>query len=284
MRHFTSADGLRLAYRDDPGGRGAPLLCLAGLTRSGRDFDHFAAAMNGRRRLIRLDCRGRGGSDHDPDFTRYNPMAEAGDAISLLDHLGVESAVVVGSSRGGLLAAVIAATRPERLAGVVLNDVGPVLDPEGIGKIMGYLGVAPRAKTMAEAAEGLKAIHAESFRNVDADFWADWAERSYVETEGGLALAYDPKLRDATLAQAAAAAEHEGGADLWPLFAALDLIPTLALRGENSNLLSAATLAEMATRKRDLVTATIPDRGHIPRLDEPAALAAINAFLDRLDD
>ncbi|QIE57145.1 alpha/beta hydrolase [Pikeienuella piscinae] len=282
MKRFRTADGLQLAYRDEPGGPGAPLLCLAGLTRSGRDFDHFATAMKARRRLIRLDCRGRGASDFDPDFSHYNAMVEAGDALALLDHLDVERAVVVGSSRGGILAAMIATTRPERLAGIVLNDVGPVIEADGIAKIIGYLGIPPEAKTMTEAAAGLKALFGAAFTDVDAGFWSDWAERSYVVTAEGLTLAYDPKLRDATLAQVAAAGP-EGG-DLWPLFAALKPIPTLALRGANSDLLSAATLVEMAAQIPALITAEIPGRGHIPRLDEPAALEAINGFLDGLDD
>lgn len=283
MRRFAAPHGLSLAYADE--GAGAPpLLCLAGLTRSSRDFDHFAAALPafaGPRRIVRLDARGRGASDHDPDWTRYNVMVEAGDALALLDHLGIDRAVIVGSSRGGLLAAVIAATAPQRLAGVVLNDVGPVIEPEGIGKIMSWLGRPPSAKTMAEAAAGLEAAFGARFPGVGPAFWRDWAERSFTEAPGGLALAYDPKLRDATLAQAAAA--PEGGHDLWPLFDALKPVPTLLLRGANSDLLSAATAAEMRVRKPDLTVVEIPDRGHIPRLDEPAALRAVAAFLGGID-
>ncbi|WP_340108401.1 alpha/beta hydrolase [Pikeienuella sp. HZG-20] len=279
---FKTNDGLSLAYQDDPGGPGAPLLCLAGLTRSGRDFDHFAAAMNGRRRLIRLDSRGRGASDHDPDFSHYNGMVEAGDAVALLDHLGVERAVVIGSSRGGVLAAVIAAKHPGRLAGVVLNDVGAEIEKDGIGKVVAALGVQPRAVTMAEAAAELEAWLGAAFPGAGRAFWFDWAERSYISTESGLALAYDPRLRDATLAQMEAV--KPDGPGLWPLFDALGPIPTLILRAANSDLLSAATVAEMRRRKPDLQAAVIPDRGHIPRLDEPAALIAINSFLDSLDD
>lgn len=283
MKRFTAPHGLSLAFSDE--GEGAPpLLCLAGLTRSSRDFDQFAAALPaaaGPRRIVRLDARGRGASDHDPDWTRYNVMVEAGDALALLDHLGIGRAVIVGSSRGGLLAAVIAATAPQRLAGVVLNDVGPVIEPEGIGKIMAYLGLPPAAWTMEEAAAGLEAAFGPRFPGAGAAFWRDWAVRSFVEGPGGLALAYDSKLRDATLAQAAAA--PEGGHDLWLLFDALKPIPTLLLRGANSDLLSAATAAEMRVRKPDLTVVEIPDRGHIPRLDEPAALAAVAAFLGGLD-
>lgn len=281
LHRFTTGDGLSLAYMDEPGGPGAPLLCLAGLTRCHRDFDRFAEAMNGRRRLIRLDARGRGASDRDPDFNNYNPMVEAGDALALLDLLGVDRAIVVGSSRGGLLAMTVAATRPERLAGAILNDVGPVIEPGGVENIMNYLGKPPRARTLEEAARGLEAALGAAFSDVDPAFWREQAERSFVETEDGLALAYDPHLRDATLAQIEAAGPEPQ--DLWPLFDLLAPIPTLVLRGANSDLLSVETVAQMKARKPDLQTAEIPNRGHIPRLDEPASLAAIGAFLDRLD-
>lgn len=283
MTRFKTADGLSLAFRDE--GEGSPpLLCLPGLTRSGADFDHFAAALPaalGRGlRIVRLDSRGRGGSDHDPDFRNYNVMVEAGDAVALLDHLGIERAVVIGSSRGGVLAMVMAATAPQRLAGAVLNDVGPVIEPTGIGKIMGYLGVAPKAKTMDEAADALAGAFGAQFPGVGPDFWRDWAERSYRRTDDGLALAYDPRLRDATAAQAAEV--DPDGPGLWPLYAALGPIPALALRGENSDLLSEKTVEDMKARKPDLMTAVVADRGHIPRLDEPDALAAISAFLKSL--
>lgn len=282
MQRFTTGDGLSLSYQDEPGGPGAPLLCLAGLTRSVGDFDHFAAAMKGRRRVIRLDCRGRGASDYDPDHTHYNALTEAGDALALLDHLGVDKVVVIGSSRGGILGMVIAATRPERLAGVVLNDVGPAIDPVGMKKIAGYIGVTPRARNMGEAAGMVEAFNREAFTDVDERFWLDWAERSFVVTEKGLALNYDPKLRDATMEQMSEI--DPAGPGLWPIFEALEPIPTLVLRGANSDLLSPATVAEMRVRKPDILSAEIPGRGHIPRLDEPASLEAINAFLDGLDD
>ena len=278
MKRFTASDGLSLAYRDE--GEGPAVLCLAGLTRNSRDFDHFVAAMPEGFRLIRLDARGRGASDHAKDFHTYNVMTEAQDAVALLDHLGVDRAAVVGSSRGGVQAMVIAATAPARLSGVVLNDVGPVLSPEGLTKIMGYLGKPPVARTMAEAADALEAAFGADFPNVDPDFWRGWAERSYVAREGGLDLAYDPKLRDATEAQIAAA--DPDGPGLWPLYAALAPVPTLVLKGANSDLLSEETLTEMKARKPDLLTAIVADRGHIPRLDEPDAIGPILDFLKSL--
>ncbi len=278
MKTFTTKDGLSLAYRDD--GEGETLLCLAGLTRDGRDFDHFSAEIYGTARLVRLDSRGRGASDWDPDFENYNAVVEAGDALELLDVLGIEQAVVVGSSRGGLLAMVIAATAPQRLRGVVLNDVGPALDPNGLARIMTYLGLKPKAKTLAEAADALAEAFGADFPGVGRGFWSEWAARSYRETDDGLDLTYDLKLRDATVAQMEAA--DPDGPGLWPLFATLGPIPTLVLRGENSNLLTAETVREMQAVKPDLMTATVANRGHIPRLDEPDSLGPIRDFLKSL--
>lgn len=281
MTRFQVNDGLSLAYQDEPGGPGAPLLCLAGLTRCGSDFDFFADAMNARRRVIRLDSRGRGGSDHDPDFSKYNAMTEAEDAIALLDHLGVEKVVAVGSSRGGILAALIAATAPERLDLVILNDVGGRIEPAGMNKIMGYLGVQPKVRTMKEAATVIRSQMQEAFTGADEAFWLAWAERSFTQAETGLKLNYDPKLRDAVIPQLEAT--DPDGPGLWPLFAALHPVSTLLLRGANSDLLTMETVNKMRSDKPDLRFAEIPGRGHIPRLDEPEALSAINAFLDERD-
>lgn len=281
MKSFKTKDGLSLAFSDEGNGSGVPILCLAGLTRSGRDFDAFAAEIGGGRRIVRLDSRGRGGSDFDSNFANYNVMVEAGDALALLDHLNIPKVVIVGSSRGGILAMVIAATAPDRLAGVVLNDVGPVISPEGMTKIIGYIGTPPQAKTMTEAAGNLAAAFGDQFPGVDAEFWLGWAERSYRTVPDGLALNYDPKLRDATLAQMATV--DPDGPGLWPLFAALGPVPTLVLKGQYSDLLSDETVAQMVAAKPDLRSAVVANRGHIPRLDEPDAIAPIKDFLSGLD-
>jgi pimeloyl-ACP methyl ester carboxylesterase len=281
MKKFTTKDGLSLAFMDQGQGPGVPLLCLPGLTRNSRDFDFLATAIGSGRRIIRLDSRGRGASDFDPNFANYNVMVEAGDAIALLDHLGVDKVAIIGSSRGGILGMVIAATAPARLAGVVLNDVGPAISPEGIAKIIGYLGLPPQAKTLEEAALGMAEAFGKDCPGVDHQFWMDWVVRGNRVTADGLALSYDPKIRDATLAQAAEVAPD--GPGLWPLFAALEAVPTLVLRAENSDLLSAETVDRMSAAKPDLRSAVVANRGHIPRLDEPDALAPIIGFLKDID-
>ncbi len=283
MTTFTTTDGLTLAYTDEGTGPETPLLCLAGLTRNGSDFDFLVEAIrqaHPNRRIIRLDARGRGASDHDPKYANYNIMVETGDAIALLDHLGIAQTVVVGSSRGGFQAMVMAATAPHRLKGVVMNDVGPELDPRGLSKIMGYLGVPPTAKTLSEAAANMKAAFGHDF-DVDDSHWDQMAARSYRVVDGGLALTYDPKLREAVIEQAAAI--DPDGPGLWPLFETMKSIPTILLRAENSDLLSAEISAKMQSVKPDLTETVVKGRGHIPRLDEPEVIEAVSAFLATLD-
>ena len=181
MRRLVAPDGTGLAYRDE--GTGTPVLCLPGLTRDSRDFDYLAPHLQGVR-LIRLDPRGRGASDR-ADPATYTVPVEAGDALALLDHLGLERAGVIGTSRGGLLAMVIAATAPDRLAGVCLNDIGPVIGVDGIEVIMGYLGLPPPYATLEEAVAARPTVM-KGFEGVSDDRWRQEAAKFYVVTDAGL--------------------------------------------------------------------------------------------------
>lgn len=266
---FSAADGTRLAYRDD--GRGKVLLALAGLTRDGRDFDYLARHLPDVR-LIRLDSRGRGGSDRaDPET--YTVAQEARDALALLDHLRVGRAAVIGSSRGGLLGMSMVALAPERVAGLCFNDVGPVLQRDGLMRIGTYMGVKPAVATLAEAADRMAAAN-PGFQNVPPLRWEEEAVRHYVQTPDGLALPYDPALRIG-FDRAMAAPLPE----LWPLFDACAGIPLALIRGANSDVLARATADAMQARRPDLIRAELPGRGHVPFLDEPEALAAILRWL-----
>ncbi|MGR3571995.1 alpha/beta fold hydrolase [Brevirhabdus sp.] len=258
-----------LAYRDE--GRGLPLICLPGLTRDGTDFDDLVPHLPPLR-LIRPDYRGRGRSTW-ADPASYTIPVELRDVLELMDHLGVDRAAVLGTSRGGLIAMAMAATHKHRLAGVCLNDIGPELDPRGLGKIMGYLGRDPAFADRAQMAAAMPALMPE-FGAVPAGRWAAHVARVTRETDSGLAITYDPRLRDAVEAGAAQPAP-----DLWPLFDALSGLPLALIRGANSDLLSAATAAEMRRRRPDMIHAEVPGRGHVPFLDEPESLAAIRAFL-----
>jgi pimeloyl-ACP methyl ester carboxylesterase len=277
MKNFRTTDGLQLAYDDQ--GRGTPLLCLAGLTRNMDDFepvvDHFA----GRARIIRLDSRGRGASDFAPDPMTYSVMQEAADALALLDHLGLERAAILGTSRGGLIAMTLAFAQKSRLSGVLLIDIGPDIAAAGLAFIKTYLGAPPPFATLADAVAGLPARMAPRFRNVPAATWADFTRRCWsVAADGTLGLRYDPRLRDAIEAQSAGLEPP----DLWPLFGMLEGLPLGLIRGANSDLLTAETAARMRDLRPDLDYAEIPDRGHVPFLDEPGSIAAIARFLERL--
>lgn len=280
MPEFKTADGLTLhftdtATEDTSAVSRLPLLCLPGLTRCGRDFRYFAPHAT-RYRMITLDSRGRGGSAHDPNFMNYTVLQEAQDVIALLDHLSLPKAAILGTSRGGLVAMTLAATAKDRLAAVVLNDVGPEIPAEGIARIMDYLGRKPAAKTLERAAEQLAIAMETTFPNVPHTRWHEEVSTFYTPTASGLELRYDVKLRDALLAQAEAGPIP----DLWPLYQTLEGLPLGILRGENSDILSRDTFERMGTCLPHANLQEIPDRGHIPFLDEPDALATIHAVLE----
>ncbi len=271
---FTTSDRLDLAYEDE--GQGVPVLCLPGLTRNARDFDDLAEVLDGVR-LIRLTYRGRGESDFDPDFINYNVPREMRDAIELLDFLGIDKAIFIGTSRGGIISMLASAMMKDRVAGVVLNDIGPVLSPDGLGRIMDYLGIQPKAKSFEQVAIGLRHNMGKGFPDLDDTDWVLQAKRWFDMGPDGLRLNYDPKLRDAMLAQA-----EQPEVDLWPLFDAMNGIPLALVRGANSDLLSEDTVAEMQDRRQDMIYANVPNRAHVPFLNEPESIAAINALIAKV--
>lgn len=273
MPHYSAPDGLNLYFTDE--GTGLPILCLPGLTRTTADFDYVTPHLSDCR-LIKTDYRGRGQSDWAEDFATYAIPVEVGDVLALMDHLGLDRAAVLGTSRGGLIAMGMGAAAPDRLMGVAFNDIGPVIDLAGIEVIKTYIGRNPPWKTHQEAAAKL-AMSLPGFANVPDDRWMTEATKQYTETAEGLKITYDPRLRDAVLA-----AEGAPLPDLWPLFEALTEKPLAVIRGVNSDLLSADTVAEMARRDPDLIVAEVPDRAHVPFLDEPEAVTALRAWVERL--
>ncbi|MCA8880658.1 MAG: alpha/beta hydrolase [Rhodobacteraceae bacterium] len=274
--YFHASDGLRLAYRDE--GQGTPVLCLAGLTRNMSDFDFVARDFSHRARIIRLDTRGRGQSDYDPDYLNYNLVREGRDALDLLDHLGLERAAIIGTSRGGLITLTLARDHGERLTGACLVDIGPDIDPAGLAYIFSYLGMDPVFKTYEDAADGFVATLKARFPSVPRSRWRLHAQRIWTESPEGLALKYDRNLRQSLLEQSATGNVE----DLWPLYDALAGKPVALIRGENSDILSAETAAEMQRRRQDMIFAEVPRRGHVPFLDEREARQAIDRFIDAL--
>ena len=274
MPQFLTSDGLHLHYEDE--GAGLAVLCLSGLTRNARDFDFVAPHLAGVR-LIRLDYRGRGQSAWSPDPLTYTVPREAQDVLELLDHLGLERVAILGTSRGGLIAMVLAAMAKHRLMGVALNDIGPELDPGGLDVIMGYLGRHPEAATLDDLAVQRAAAMAAKFPGVPLARWRQEVTHTHVETPEGVRINYDPGLREAVIAAGA-----KGAPDLWPLFDAMAPLPCAVIHGANSDLLSDATVARMAERMPGLIVAHVPDRAHIPFLDETEALDALNLWLEQM--
>ena len=272
MPEFNAADGTRLFYRDE--GTGVPVLALSGLSRNGTDFDYAAPHLTDTR-LIRLDYRGRGKSDWSGAET-YTVPVEAGDAIALLDHLGLSRVAVLGTSRGGLIAMALASFAKDRLSGVCLVDIGPEVAPAGLDVIKNFIGRNPEEKTYGEAV-AMRASLMAGFEDVPESRCEEEVRKHYVETSEGLKIDYDPALRDAVLAVGDAPMP-----DLWPMFDAMAGVSLALIRGANSNLLTEATAAEMARRRPDMIRTDVPGRGHVPFLDEPEAVAVLREWVAQL--
>jgi pimeloyl-ACP methyl ester carboxylesterase len=286
ISHFiTSADGLRLHVREYGGGSAErlPVVCLPGLTRTTEDFDVLATALaadaDAPRRVLALDYRGRGLSDYDRDPKNYALPVELADVIAVLDALTAAPAVIVGTSRGGLLAMLLAAVRPDAIAGAVLNDIGPVIDPAGLMRIKSYVGKLPQPASFEEGAKLLLAISGGQFPDLtDAD-WLAAAKRGWREKDGGLERTYDAGLAH----NLSAFTFDQPMPTMWPQFEALAQRPVLTVRGVNSDLLSAETVAEMKARAPAMETLLVPGQGHAPLLAESDVIAAIAQFVGKCD-
>ena len=275
---YLTRDGLRLHYRDYTGPKdGPPLLCLHGLTRNSRDFADFAERLSPRYRVLALDFRGRGMSDHDPDPQRYLPITYAHDTIALLDHVGVAEAIFVGTSLGGIVTMILAVLDEDRIAAAILNDVGPEVDANGLERIRNYVGRGTAGfATWAEAAAEVRNYQQGLPRHWSEEQWQALARRlSSERADGIIHLDYDPAIAEPFQSGAAPI-------NLWPMFDALARKPVLALRGEHSDLLTAGTLAAMGERSPNVSTVTVPKMPHPPELTEPEAVAAIDTFLERI--
>jgi len=282
---IAAPDGLKLHVR----AYGAmlaprlPVLCLAGLSRTAEDFHALARALAGDaagpRRVLALDYRGRGLSDYDPNPGNYSVMVEIGDVLAVLDATAAAPAVLIGTSRGGLVAMALAAVQPGAVAGVVLNDIGPVIEPAGLLRIKGYIGKLPEPKSLTEGAEILRRSAAAQFPKLgDAD-WLALARRGWRERDGRLVPTYDTALM-----KALDAVTPEGQLpDMWPQFDAMRHIPLMTIRGANSDILGLATLEAMAAQHPGMEVLEVPDQGHAPLLDDAATIDRIASFVARCD-
>lgn len=285
---FTAPDGLRLHARDYSGPAKAarlPIVCLPGLTRNARDFHPFAQLFSGGstalaiepRRVICLDYRGRGGSDRDRNADNYSLTVETDDVLAALAALDVPRAIFFGTSRGALIIHLLAATRPTMIAAAILNDAGPVIEGAGLAQIRGYLTRLPQPKDWAQAVEILKQAHGKAFPALEARDWQDMAEAIYVERKGKIVSDFD----QAIVKQLSAIDFNTQLPTLWPQFDALAHVPVMTIRGENSQLLSQATVAEMAKRHPGMETLVVAGQGHAPLPHSAGIPAAIAKFLER---
>ena len=277
-RHWQSADGLTLHFREYGAANDRPpVVCLHGLTRNARDFDSLAPHIAGQGwQVLVPSIRGRGDSDYSEDPGSYNVGTYALDILALLDAERIDSFVSIGTSMGGLITLMIAATQPQRVAGTLLNDVGPVLETAGLDAIKSYIGQGRSFPTWMHAARALEDAHGAAFPNFGTEDWIVMAKRTLTLCNNGrIAFDYDMKIAEPILAADEAAVPP----DLWPAFDVLAEKPLALLRGELSQLLSEQAFAEMQRRAPQAICATVPGVGHAPTLDEPEARAIIDRLL-----
>ncbi len=281
----TAQDGLKLhAVRYGPAASSAlPVVCLPGLSRTTADFDELAVALatdrSQPRPVFAFDYRGRGRSEYDRNPANYSLPVELADVIAVLTALGIGPAVFVGTSRGGLILMLLATARPGAIAGAVLNDIGPVIDGKGLMRIKGYVGKMPTPRNYAEGAEILRRLFDAQFPKTDAAGWLAAAQRNWEERGGRLVPTYDVKL-----ARALKDLDPEQAVPtLWQEFDALAHVPVMVMRGANSDILSAETVAAMQARRADLDVLIVPDQGHPPYLAEPDVIGSIAKFITRCE-
>ena len=280
VSHFYSAqDGLRLHLRDHGGPEGrTPVVCLPGLARTAEDFDALASHLKSERRVVALDYRGRGLSDWDKDWKNYDLAVENGDILTVLAAAGISEAVLIGTSRGGLHSMIFAATRPTLLKGVVLNDIGPALEAKGLARIRGYVGKLPAPRSWSDAVNLAKSIMGAQFTGLSEAEWETYARLTFIEKEGRFSARYDPNLM-----RPLAALDLEAPLpELWPQFEGLAHVPVLAIRGENTDLLSEATLSGMAARHPRFESHTVPGQGHAPLLLDEPTISVIAQFVAKI--
>ena len=279
---YSASDGLALAGRkygwNNPSSKPA-IVCLAGLTRNSRDFHELALFLSSdagnARRVLCLDYRGRGLSAYDSNSDNYNPLTEAEDVINGMTAAGIGEADIIGTSRGGIIAMILAAMRPSLLHSVVLNDVGPQIDAKGLVRIKSYMHRSKRPDNMAQAVENLKSYASAQFPKFSDEDWEKQANLIYEEKDGKLQACYDPGL----IKSLEAINLDAPLPTMWPQFSGLKNIPVMVVHGENSDLLSLETVKKMQQEHRGLQVLSVADQGHAPDLGAPRIAAQIAMFL-----
>lgn len=278
-RHVLAKDGLRLHLREigNRAGTDLPVICLPGLSRNADDFEVIGRALaeTGNRWVIALDSRGRGGSEYDPDWRRYDLQVELEDLFTVLDTLGIARAIFFGTSRGGLLTALTGITRPSLLAASILNDIGPVIEGRGLARIRGYVGKLPRPKTFDEATQVLRQVFGTHFTDMAPEAWSRFARRTWKEGPKGLEPRYDPNL----MRPLAELDLEKPLPVLWTQFETLAVAPLMVIRGELSDILGEQTARDMVARHPDARLHEVAYQGHAPILEDAPTIEAVRAFV-----
>lgn len=274
-----SADGVSLYYRDyapqcGEKAAGVTVLCLPGLTRSSRDFDALAETLSAHHRVLAPDLRGRGKSGNATDPMTYVPLQYVKDLKIVLAAADVKYVAIVGTSLGGILAMTMAGMMRHQLAGVVLNDVGPDIDPKGIARIQSYVGKGGPVESWEAAIEATIAINGAAFPSNTPEQWAAMARTLYTDRDGKVVPNYDPDISKPFGAGASQAAPS-----MWPFYEALKDMPTLIIRGETSDILNPQTAQKMLKVYSGAEYLEVPGVGHAPTLEEPGVAERITRFL-----
>lgn len=280
-RYWTSSDGLKLHFRDYVGpeeGSALPILCLHGLTRNARDFEDLAEHLSQSHRVIVPEMRGRGLSEYAKDTSTYAPPIYVGDVERLLSELEIERFIAIGTSMGGLMTMLMAAAKPGRIAAAVINDIGPVIETDGVARIGSYVGQGRSYPTWIHAARSLQSVHSSAFPDFDLDQWLAMAKRTLVVSQNGR-ISYD---YDMAIAEPFSKPDNAAPPNLWLAYEALRDVPMLLVRGELSDLLSEDTVNQMGVRNPAMRTVTVPRVGHAPTLDEPIVRDSIDSLFSGL--
>ena len=280
---FTARDGLRLYARHYPATTSTlrPVVCLAGITRNSRDFHVIASAISTDpvrpRPVYTIDTRGRGKSAHDPDWKHYIVPIEMLDVIDFLTLRSLSDVALIGTSRGGIISMVMAAAQPSAIGCVVLNDIGPVVEMDGLSRIAGYIGRVPHPHSWADAGRIVRDMNEKQFTRVSDAEWVEIARQFFNEVDGKPSPGYDPQLSHSL-------SVLDGPMPpMWNQFEAMKRVPVMVLRGENSDILSAATVEEMARRHPRLTAHTVRWEGHAPFLRDPHTIDEVKKFLTASD-
>jgi len=283
-RFWTSQDGLKLYFRDYQGPADAPsdavpIICLHGLTRNSRDFAELASRVSARHRVLVPDVRGRGMSEYAKDWQTYSPIQYVADLQALLAQEGIDRFIAIGTSMGGLMTMILSAMKPGVIAGAVINDIGPEIDPAGLERIKTYVGHSRSFSTWLDAARSLEDGGSTGFPDYDINDWIAMAKRTMVVGQNGR-IGFD---YDMAIAEPFKQPDNAAPPNMWPMYESLKSGPVLVVKGELSDLLTDDTLAKMAERHPDMTSVVVPRVGHAPMLDEPESLAAIDSFLGRVE-